>query len=289
MPLAFVLIWSTGFIVAKLAARDAPPLTFLACRYAGAAVVMGLFAWLVRAPWPRNLALWLHVAVTGLLLQALYLGGVWYAIAHGMPAGVSALIVGAQPLLTALLGSTVGERVGGRQVAGLVLGFLGVALVLAERLAWPGASTAAVVVNLLALAGITAGTLYQKRFGATVDIRTGTVIQFLAALLVTLPAAAWLETMEVHASPAFWGALAWSVLGLSWFAISLLMRMIRRGRATEVASLMYLTPPATALLAWLVFGERLGASGWAGIVATVVGVALVVGWRRGPEPAGGGR
>lgn len=288
MPLAFVLIWSTGFIVAKLAARHAPPLTFLAWRFSGAIVVMGAFALAMRAPWPRTLALWLHVVVAGLLLQATYLGGVWFAIARGVPAGVSALIVGTQPLLTAALAFTIGERVGWRQSAGLALGFVGVTLVLYDRLSWSGASAPALLVNVLALAGITAGTLYQKRHCGTVDVRTGTVIQYVVSLLVILPAALLLEDPKVDFAPDFWIALAWSVFGLSWFAITLLMLMIRRGRATEVASLMYLTPPATALLAWWVFGEQLGWRAWTGIAVAMTGVGMVAAARRAADSSRSG-
>ncbi len=280
MPIVFVLLWSTGFIVAKYAAPHAPPLTFLLYRFVGIVALLLPLIWASGAPWPRSPLQWLHVAIAGMLLQAVYLGGVWYAIAQGMPAGVSALIVGAQPLLTALLGFTVGERASRLQWTGLALGFAGIALVLSDRLTLAGAGWQAATVNVAALAGITAGTLYQKKFCGPVDLRTGSAIQFAASFVLLLPFALATETLRVEYTREFWLALAWSVVGLSLVAISLLLAMIRRGRATEVASLMYLTPPVTALMAWAWFGERLGAVAWAGVFVTMAGVALVLNGRR---------
>lgn len=276
MPALFVLLWSTGFIVAKYAAPHAPPLAFLLWRYAAAIIVLLPIIAITQAPWPRSAAAWLHVAVVGVLLQATYLGGVWWAIAEGMPAGASALIVGLQPLLTAFLAGAVGERATTRQWIGLVLGFGGVALVLSDRLTLQGVGLAPLVVNVLALAGITAGTLYQKRFGVGVDLRTGSAIQFGASFLVTLPFVLASGAWQVDFAAEFWLALAWSVLVLSLVAMALLLTMIRRGRATEVASLMYLTPPVTALLAWALFGEALGLRAWAGVLVAMSGVALVL-------------
>jgi drug/metabolite transporter (DMT)-like permease len=277
MPLAFVLLWSTGFIVAKAAAPHAPPLTFLLYRYAGVVVVLLPLAWLTRAPWPRTARAWFDAAWVGLLLQATYLGGVWAAIGLGMPAAVSSLLVGTQPLLTAVFGARFGERVTRVQWLGLALGFIGIALVLSDRLTLAGVGGAALAVNLLALIGITAGTLYQKRHGAGIDLRTGSIIQFGASFIATLPFALVFETgRAVNPTFEFWAALAWSVFALSLVAISLLLVMIRRGRATDVASLMYLTPAVTAVMAWLMFGERLGVVAWSGVLVTMAGVALVL-------------
>jgi drug/metabolite transporter (DMT)-like permease len=276
MPLMFVLIWSTGFIVAKYAAPHAPPLTFLLYRFAGAIAVLLPIVLLTRAPWPAGVRGWRDVVLVGVLLQAIYLGGVWVAIALGMPAGVSALLVGTQPLFTALFAFTVGERATRLQWIGLLLGFAGIALVLSDRLMLAGVGPSALAANVIALAGITLGTLYQKKHGGRIDLRTGSLIQFAASFVVVLPIAWALEPMAVDHTPQFWGALAWSVLALSLVAITLLLVMIRRGRATEVASLMYLTPPTTAVFAWLLFGERLGALAWTGVVVTMAGVALVL-------------
>lgn len=276
MPLAFVLLWSTGFIVAKYAAPHAPPLTFLLYRFAGAIFILLPIIAVTNAPWPRTASAWRDVAIVGVLLQATYLGGVWVAIALGMPAGISALLVGTQPLLTALFAFTVGERASRWQWAGLIIGFTGIALVLSDRLTLAGVGPLALAVNLLALAGITAGTLYQKKHVTDIDLRTGSAIQFAASFIVLLPFVIATESMVVDFTPEFWLALGWSIVALSLVAITLLLVMIRRGHATEVASLMYLTPPATALLAWLVFGEKLGALAWAGVLVTMAGVALVL-------------
>ena len=283
MPAVFVLLWSTGFIVAKYASPHAPPLAFLLWRYASVVLVLLPVIALTRAPWPRNFGSWLHVAAVGVLLQATYLGGVWWAIAEGMPAAASALIVGMQPLLTALLAGAVGERATVRQWMGLALGFGGVALVLSDRFTLQGVGLMPLAVNLLALAGITAGTLYQKRFGVGVDLRTASAIQFGASFIVTAPFVLASGKWQVDFAAEFWLALAWSVLVLSLAAMALLLTMIRRGRATDVVSLMYLTPPATALLAWALFGEALGVKAWAGVLVAMIGVALVVRKRKDEE------
>ena len=275
-PLAFVLLWSTGFIVAKYAVPHAPPLTFLLYRFAGVIVILLPIVALTRAPWPRTARAWFDVAVVGVLLQATYLGGVWVAIAHGMPAGISALLVGAQPLLTALFAFTVSERATRLQWAGLIVGFIGIALVLSDRLTLAGVGPLALAINLLALAGISAGTLYQKKYVGEVDLRTGSVIQFAASFAVLLPFAILLESLAVDYTLEFWLALGWSVVALSLVAITLLLVMIRRGRATDVTSLLYLTPPTTALMAWLIFGEKLGPLAWGGVLVTMAGVALVL-------------
>ena len=275
-PLVFVLLWSTGFIVAKYAAPHAPPLTFLLYRFAGAIAILLPIIAVTRAPWPRTASTWRDVVIVGVLLQATYLGGVWVAISLGMPAGVSALLVGAQPLLTAGLVFTVGERASRLQWAGLIIGFAGIALVLSDRLTLAGVALPALAVNFLALAGITVGTLYQKKHVADVDLRTGSLIQFAASFVVLLPFAMLTESMVVHFTVEFWLALAWSIVALSLVAITLLLVMIRRGRATDVTSLMYLTPPATAVLAWLMFGETLGMLAWGGVLITMAGVALVL-------------
>lgn len=275
-PLAFVLLWSTGFIVAKYAAPHAPPLTFLLYRFAGAVAILLPIIAVSGAPWPRTARSWRDVIIVGVLLQATYLGGVWIAIALGMPAGVSALLVGAQPLLTAALVFTVGERASRLQWAGLVIGFAGIVLVLSDRLTLAGVALPALVVNFLALAGITAGTLYQKKRGTDVDLRTGSLIQFAASFVALLPLAMLTESMVVDFTLEFWLALAWSIVALSLVAITLLLAMIRRDRATDVTSLMYLTPPATAVLAWLMFDETLGVLAWGGVLITMAGVALVL-------------
>lgn len=290
MPWWFVLIWSTGFIVAKYGMPNAEPLTFLALRFGGTLLVMLPVALLTGTPWPVRGAgdgapdavrrmdwpLIAHLAVSGILIQAVYLGGVWAAIKQGAPAGLAALIVGIQPLLTALFARVVGEPVSRRQWLGLLCGFVGVGLVVANKVGVRGVGPGAVALCVLSLLAITAGTLYQKRFCAHFDLRVGTLVQFGAAFVVTLPAAWALETMQVRWNAEMFAALAWSVLALSIGAISLLFLLIRRGAATKVSSLMYLTPPTTAVMAWLLFGETLSPLSAAGMVVAALGVALVI-------------
>lgn len=278
-PLFFVLVWSTGFIVARFGLPHAPALTFLLLRYAGVlAVLLPLLA-LLRSPWPRGQTL--HIAIAGVMVQAGYLSGVWCAIKLGMPAGLSALIVGLQPLLTGFAAPLVGEPVRPRQWLGLLLGLAGVALVVSEKLGAGGGSALTVALCVFGLLSITAGTLYQRHFCARFDMRSGAVIQFAASALVTLPFAIWLEDLDprfsqVEWAPDFMLALAWSVFALSIGGMFLLYALIRRNAATQVSSLMYLTPPLTALLAWLLFGETFGLAGIAGMLLAITGVAFVV-------------
>ena len=279
MPLLFVLIWSTGFIVAKFGLPYAPTLTFLSLRYIGVLLVLIPSLVLLRAPWPQGSVL--HIATAGVLVQAGYLSGVWCAIQLGMPAGLAALIVGLQPLLTGLAAGLVGEPVRMRQWLGLLLGLAGVLLVVANKLSFVGVSLQSVSLCVMALFSITAGTLYQKRFCPQFDLRVGAAIQFSASLLVTLPLAIVLE----HLRPAFdtvqWTtpfilSWLWSVLALSIGAMFLYYALIRKSAATHVSSLMYLTPPVTALIAWLLFDESFTLTGLAGMLTAVVGVAFVV-------------
>ena len=278
-PLLFVLLWSTGFIGAKFGLPYAEPLTFLSSRYVLVIALMSLLALAMRAPWPASPREALHIGVTGVLVQALYLGGVFMSIHRGLPAGISALVVGMQPLLTAALaGALLGERVSARQWAGLALGFGGVALVVGSKASVDGVDGDALVHMLVpalaALLGITAGTLYQKRFCPRFDLRTGSVMQFLPSLMVTLLVASQTETMIIEWTGDFVFALGWLVLVLSIGAISLLNLLIRSGSAVNVASLFYLTPPTTALIAWAMFDETLSALAIAGMAIAVAGVWL---------------
>ncbi|WP_439685220.1 EamA domain-containing protein [Cupriavidus oxalaticus] len=283
MPWLFVLIWSTGFIVAKYGMPYAEPMTFLFLRFVGVLVLMVPFVLLAGVPLPRSAGTahtdWRtvgHLAVAGLLLQAGYLGGVWAAIKLGMPAGVSALIAGMQPILTALIAARLGERISGRQWLGLLLGIAGVALVVANKLGTSALTPASLALAAGALLSITVGTVYQKRFCPVFDLRMGSVIQFGAAALACLPFMFLFETRAVQWTAAMIGALAWSVVALSIGAISLLFLLIRQGAATRVSSLMYLTPPTTAVMAWLLFGERFPPLAAAGMVLAALGVALVI-------------
>jgi len=279
MPLFFVVLWSSGFIVAKFGLPYAPPLTFLLLRFVGVLVFLVPAVLLLRAPWPHGKIR--QIALAGLLVQAGYLIGVWCAIKLGMPAGLSALIVGMQPILTAFAAPLIGEKVLPRQWLGLLFGLGGVALVVAAKIKLVGLSADAILLCVLALLSITAGTLYQKRYCPQFDLRTGTVIQFAASIVLVLPLAIIFEGLgpdfaAVQWTPRFIGALLWSVLGLSIGAIFLLFALIRRSDATQVTSLLYLTPPTTAVMAWLMFGEAFNALGIAGMVLAVTGVIFVV-------------
>ncbi len=276
MPAVFVGIWSTGFVVARLAMPHAPPLTFLSWRYALSLLAFALWIAAAGVAWPKGRAQWLHLSVSGVLMHGGYLGGVWAAVRAGIPAGTVALIVGLQPLITAVWVSGRGQhRVAPVQWLGLLLGLGGLTLVVWHKFGVGEVSALNLGLSLLALASITVGTLYQKHHVQRVDVRSGNAVQLGAALLVTLPLAA-LETgtMDWHVDVLF--ALAWSVLVLTLGGSSLLMMLIQRGAATRVTSLMYLVPPCTAVLAWLLFGESMSPSSWAGMALCVLGVGLVL-------------
>jgi drug/metabolite transporter (DMT)-like permease len=276
VPALFVLLWSTGFVFAKLGIAYAEPFTFLALRFAIVTALTGAVALGMRAPWPRTPREIGHFAVTGLLMHGLYLGGTYAAIDAGVPAGIAALIVGVQPLLTAtVVGPVLGERVRALQWVGLVLGFAGIALVMWEKLVLDDVAWWAAAWSVLALFAITAATLYQKRFCPTMDWRTGGFVQYAAATLLIGAIAFGFEAGAVDWSPGLFFALGWLVIVLSMGAIALLNRMIRRGAAARVASLFYLVPPVVALESWLMFGERLGPAALIGMGVTAAGVALV--------------
>jgi len=280
-PAVFVLIWSTGWIVAKVVAvAGGDPLTFLVLRYVVAGVLIAAFALAVRAQWPVRGQDWGHAAVTGILLHAIYLGGVWWPISVGLPAGLSAVIVALQPLLTAVLAAPlIGERLSPRNALGVVIGFGGVLLVLAPRLI--GISGEAldgllipIAVNVASTIAVTLGTFYQKRFVAAGDLRTITVVQYFGALVVTLPIAWLIEPMHIPATVGIAYAALWSILVLSIGAIFLMLMLIRRGAVSRVASLIYLVPPTAAIQAWLLFGETMTLVQIAGLVITAAGVYL---------------
>jgi drug/metabolite transporter (DMT)-like permease len=280
MPWVFVLIWSTGFVVARLAMPHAPPMSFLAVRYAASLLCFGAWIVLSGARWPVGATQWAHLSVSGVLMHAGYLGGVWAAVKHGIGAGTVALLVGLQPVLTALWLSHArsgheSQAVSRRQWLGLGLGLLGLTLVLWRKLGVGELTPVNLGLAGFALCCITVGTLYQKRFVAACDVRTANSVQILAALLATLPFAA-LET-----EPLVWHrdlvlALSWSVLVLTLGGSSLLYLLIQRGAATAVTSLLYLVPPCTAAMAWLLFGESFTLLMFVGVLLTAFGVSLVV-------------
>ena len=283
MPWVFVLIWSTGFVAARFAMPHAPPFSFLVVRYALSLLCFAAWVALARIALPQDGRQWFHLAVVGVLLHAGYLGGVWAAVKAGIGAGTVALLVGLQPVLTALWISSRGApaggaeraRVGALQWLGLALGLAGLTLVVWDKLGGGELTAVNLALALAALLSITSGTLYQKRFVASCDVRSASAIQLAAALIVTLPFA-WRETAPLGWHADLIGALAWSVLVLTLGGSSLLYMLIQRGAATEVTSLMYLVPPCTALLAHLLFGEAFTWHMAAGMALTAAGVAMVV-------------
>ena len=283
MPSVFVLIWSTGFIAARYGMPHAPPFTFLVMRYALSLLCFGLWVALARIKLPQDRRQWVHLAVVGMLIHAGYLGGVWAAVKAGIGAGTVALLVGLQPVLTALWmslfsaprGAVAPARVSALQWLGLVLGLAGLTLVVWDKLGGGELGPMNLALAMFALLSITIGTLYQKRFVAPCDVRSAGAIQLAAALVVTLPFALLeVEPMVWHAELI--GALAWSVFALTLGGSSLMYLLIQRGAATEVASLMYLVPPCTAVLAHLLFGEAFTLHMALGMALTATGVAMVV-------------
>lgn len=277
LPLLFIAMWSSGYVVGKLAVPYAGPFTLLAIRFGLASLVLLAVALAVRAPWPANRRQFGHLVVVGLLIQALQFSGLYTALKLGVSAGESALIVGTMPVFTALGAALVfGERLGARQWLGMAGGVMGVVLVVWHKLdvdsagAGVGAYTAAAV----ALAGITLGTLYQKKFCAGMDLRTGGFVQLAVATLVALPLSLWLEGFAVQWTPAMVFASGWLAVVNSIGATSLLFLMMRKGEASKVASLFYLIPGMTALMAFALLGETLSAMTLAGFLATAGAVYL---------------
>lgn len=270
-----MFLWSTGFIGAKLGLPYVEPMTFLEIRFLIVTALLLPLCWFSRAPWPASRQ-GAQMAVSGGLLQAGYLGGVFASIHHGMPAGVSALITGLQPLLTAVLaGWLLGERLRSRQWLGLALGLIGVVLVVWESMRAADVPLVAVALSAFALISISLGTVWQKRHGAGVDLRTGAALQFIAAAGLLAPFAL-LESGRIIWTGELLFALAWLVLVLSLGAIFLLLFLIRRGAATQVASLFYLVPPSTALIAWPLFGETYSLLAAAGMGLAMLAVWLVM-------------
>lgn len=276
-PLLFVVIWATGFIVARLVAPHADPLTFLCARYVLAISVLLVVALAVKAPWPKTGREVCVNAVSGVLLHGVYLGGVFWSVRHGLPAGFAGLLAGLQPLLTALVAAPLlGEKVGPLRWCGIALGFAGAILVLLPKMGTgvDAVPPTALGVGFLAVLAFTAGTIWQKRTGGRMDLRTGNVIQFSAALVPTAIVAWLTEEGKFDLSPDLWIGLLWSVFGLSFGAILLLLLLIKRGAVVQTASLLYLVPAVTALMAWAFFGETMNAIQIGGMVLAAFGVAM---------------
>jgi len=281
MPAVFVFFWSTGFIAGKLGLGSAAPFTLLLYRFAIVTAILVVVSAIQRAPWPKREDL-LTIAIGGILVHAGYLGATFAAMTAGVEAGVSALMAGLQPILTAVLAAPfLGERTTGRQWAGLVIGLTGTTLVVWNKLGLGMGTPLGMFYAFLSAVCITAGTLWQKRFGGRMDLRTGSVVQFVASGLVILPLA-WWEGFRHTWTPELVISLAWLCIVLSVGTISLLFVLIRRGAASEVASLFFLVPPTTALMAYFLFHETLGPMAFAGMVLVVIAVAMVS-WKTKPR------
>ncbi len=271
----FLFLWSTGFIVARYGVPYVDPTLFLVARFTGAALLLAGLAFVKGVPWPKNPRQLLNIVIIGVLMHGVYLGGVWAAIAHGMSSGIAAMIVSLQPVLTGLLsGPLLGEWMTRRQWFGMALGLFGALLVLSVKIGTPGGDWVATSLAVLALLGVTGGTLLQKRWAGATDMRVGNAIQYAASAIVLLPFAA-LGTPWVTPSWELLAVYLWATVMLSYLAINLFYQLIRDGTAARVSSLLYLVPPITALLAWALLDERLTLISIIGIGVTAVGVALV--------------
>jgi drug/metabolite transporter (DMT)-like permease len=274
-PALFVLLWSTGFIGARFGLPYIEPLTFLAVRMSFVVLILGAYALISRVSWPDGAEIG-HSLVAGSLVHGLYLGGVFMAISQGVPSGISALIPGLQPILTSTIANRfMGETVTRMQWLGLVLGLTGVALVLHDRTIIAAAPPLGWIASFMSLIGITLGTLYQKRFCGRIDWRAGNLVQYIGAGVLFALGAFAFERREIHWSGELVFAIAWLVIVLSLAAVGLMYWLIRRSAATGFASLFYLVPVVTALMAYLLFGERLDAISIAGMMICAVGVFIV--------------
>ncbi|AWN39474.1 EamA family transporter [Methylobacterium durans] len=278
VPSLFVVIWATGFVAARFVAPYAEPLTFVAIRVTGVALVLAALALLMRAPWPQGRAGWRDALVAGVLMQGFYVAGVFWSVHRGLPAGIAALVGSLQPLLTAMLARPVlGEFVSRRRWLGIGAGFVGAGLVLAPKVGAADASgipVVALAACLGAMAAMTLGTLWQKRTAAGANLVTNASVQFVGAALLTIPMALAFEAGEVRNVPAFWLGLSWSILVNSVAGILLLLWLIRRGAVAGVASLLFLVPPVSAAMAFALFGETLSPVQFAGMAVAAAGVAI---------------
>jgi drug/metabolite transporter (DMT)-like permease len=273
-PGIFVVLWSTGFIATKYVIHDAEPLTYLAIRMALVVVLMAAIVAVARPRWPDRIGI-AHSAMAGLLVHGFYLGGTAIAIAHSIPAGLSALIPGLQPILTSTIANRwLGERVRPMQWAGLLLGLAGVVLILHNR-PMSGEAGWGWLASAVSLVSITLGTLYQRRYCNAIDWRAGNLVQYIVVTIFFAIAAWSFESNRVHWTAEFALALIWLVVVLSIGSIGLLYWLIRRSAATSVASLFYLVPAVTSLMAFILFGERLDAIAVAGMTACAAAVFLV--------------
>lgn len=274
-PVLFLLLWSGGYTFAKLGLKYAEPMTFLALRYACVLLLMWPLYLVMRPRLPERLVSWVHLAITGLLMQALYFGMSYLAFADGLSAGGVALIVSLQPILVAIAAPLfVNELVSRYRWLGLALGLVGAALVIGSRQDVTTASYAGVVFAVIALIAMSSGSIYEKRFGVNQHPITATIVQFTVGFLVILPIAMIRESMQVNFTPELLWSLAYLVIGNSIIAVSLLLYLIRAGEVSRVSALLFLVPPAASLLAWFVLDEAMPPLAWAGMVLAGAGVLM---------------
>ncbi len=286
-PALFVLLWSSGWVVAKYGGIYSDPLTFLAVRYATAAILFAAYCQVAGVRWPSDRSTVVHAIVSGVFLHGFYLGAVWWAIGQGVPAALSGIIAALQPLMTALAAPYfIGERLSPLQKAGIGLGFAGVALAVLPKFVGAGHAEIPafpIMLNVIGMMSVTYGTIYQKQHLQTGDIRAIATLQYVGALVVTLPFALALDPFRVELSFGFVALLVWSVVGISMGAILLLLYLLRRGQVARAASLIYLVPPLAAIEAAIAFGEELTLSMIAGTFVVVAGVYLAN--RKAPQTA----
>ncbi len=272
----FVIVWGSGYLATKVGLQYAPPFTFLTLRFAFGLLLVIPIAWVVKPRWPESLSQWLHIAAAGLLMHAINLGGSHYAQYLGMSAGIAALVLALQPLVTAMAAAPLmGERLNSLQWLGVALGLAGVALVVWHKIDLGAMSVGSLVGIFIALTAMTIGTLYQRIFCPAVDLRAASVVQFAATVLVLAPLAIGVEGFEFRWSWPLLAAIGFLVVFASIFAVNALHTLMRRGEATRVTSLLYLTPIIAVALEWLMFGIYPTWLTALGIAVTCAGVALV--------------
>ena len=276
----FVAVWGAGYIATKIGLQYAPPFTFLSLRFAFGLACLLPVVLLWKPAWPQRGAEWGHLVVAGLLMHAVQLGGSHYAQYLGMSAGVAALIIACQPLVTAAIaGKLLGEKISPRQWTGVAIGLAGVALVVWHKMDIREVTLGSLVGTLFGLGGVTAATLYQRRFSPRADLKAAAVVQFAATLLVLSPLALAVEGFPVSWAPRLWLAIAFLVIFASIIGVSVLNYLMRRGEATRVSSMMYLPPVFAVVLEAAMFGVVPSSLALAGIALTCAGVALTV-WSR---------
>ncbi|MDG1973048.1 MAG: DMT family transporter [Paracoccaceae bacterium] len=274
-PAMFLCLWSMGYVVAKIGLQYAEPMTLLVLRYAAVVVIMAVLFLVLRPPLPKTRADWGHVAFVGLLIQAGYFGMCYFAFRAGVAAGTVALIMSLQPIIVAIIAPRwSGEAISARMWIGLTLGLIGAGIVIVARSSIATPSVIGFLFSVLGLAGITIGSLWEKRFGLSHHPVTANLVGFTAGLLGVLPAMLLTETMEVNWTWEFSAALAYLVIGNSVIAVGLLLAMIRAGDVGKVSALFYLVPPMAAVLAWFLLGEIMPPLAWAGMAVAAVGVYL---------------